>query len=312
MLYLNKRGIPGIPYFGLENNEVIQEILSAEIADEKEYDSLYNLVQVEKSVDKVVLVEYEGKTWLTYLRDIKFNYRDGFVFVPFYTFDVQIIDVLNREHFKGHLISIDAGLRVGVRYNYCLREERLTLENNFLVLYDVTLKKKYRVSFKKYYSSDTFDMDELYERYISYSKNYENNLIYKHTEGYHIISRNVDGMKNYERVFRKELGLEDYLPSNVNLYYRDVRNLSEADFDVKIGLDMSDKPYWERRYDFESMLFCVIWGNAIPSNEFAEQWRQLGKNKQFIKYGDKVLKLIIKSYWFPNCKDFVRKSWSFV
>ena len=311
MLYMNKRGIPGIPYFGLNHNEVEEEIIKAPIIMERAFSSLYDCVQTEKSADKIVIVEYDGKEWLTYLRDIRFNYRDKKVFIPFYTFEIQEINKEYQHKYEGHILSLDNGKRIGIRYNYCLREHILDIDSkNYLILYDFKSRQKYRVDFYSYYDFNNFDIEELYQLYIDYCKDYEDSLIYKHTEGYHIISRNVQGMTNYERLFREELGLSDYLNSDVNLFYRDVRNLSEREFTVKLGLDLCNKPYWERRLDFESLLYCIIANGALPEGSFRKEWLKLGKTKDFIKYGDKEVKLIFKSYWLPNFRNYQRKSWS--
>ena len=306
---LNKKGIPGIPYFGVKHNKIETDIKSSKVSFEKEYDSLYELIQEEKGKDKIVLISYNDNEWLSYLRDIKFNYRDGLCFIPFYTYDIKEIDEHYKSSYKGHILKL-SDETIGIRYNYCLRQQIVDLEHNSFVLYDLEKECKYQVKFKKWYSFDTFDIDELYQLYIDYLKNFEDNLIHKHTEGYHIVSKNVYAMDNAEKKFREKYKLKEYLQSDVNIYYRDVRNLSEEAVISKFGVDFCDKPYWERKLDFESFLYCILHSGAVPNNDFKLEWNKLGKSKEFIKYGNEKIKLIFKSYWLPNCEKYKRRSWS--
>ena len=309
MAGMNTVGIPGIPYFGKTHNHIERLIKTSNISYHKSYSSLLELVECEKSKDKIVIIEYNDKEWLSYFRDIKFNYRDGICFIPFYTYDIYETDLKYIAQYKGHMPKLD-GNRVGVRYNYCLRQEVINLENNSFILYDLEENERYEVSFDKLYDLETFDIEKLYSYYLDYSRNYEDNLIHKHTEGYHVITRNIAAITNAEKNLRKKYKLNDYINSDVNIYYRDVRNLSEKEYTLKIGIDLCDKPYWERRLDFESFLYCILHSNAVPDNDFKVEWLKLGKSKDIVKYGDSSIKLIFKSYWLPNSKEYKRKSWS--
>ena len=113
---------------------------------------------------------------------------------------------------------------------------------------------------------------------------------------------------------RKLNSLSDYSSTDnaINLNYRDVRNLSQSEYEAKIGINFSNKPYWERLLDFESMLFCILRSEATPDDEkFAEIYARLGKNKQIVKYGN-TIKLIFKDYWLNdfNTAVYQRKTWS--
>lgn len=303
---MNKRGIPGVPYLGEETDKKLEKIYRLPLGVKK-YFSLYELVQTEKSADTLVIVEQFGKMWCTYLRDIRFDYKHRKVFIPYYTYDVKITDAKYNKKKHIHLMNVNE--KVGIRYNYCLKEIDLS-KTNEIVLYNFSTNSKYIAQFTHLFGEPTFDMNELYSKYIDYSRNFEDNLIHKHTEGYHIISRDVKGIQNIERNLRIKYALPDYKESSVDLYYRDVRNLSENEFESKIGIDMCEKPYWERRIDFESLLFCAINDNSEPKDDFREEWTKVKNGKSFAKYGDKGLKLIIKSYWFNTNTENKKYSWS--
>ena len=302
----------GIPYFGENTQEIEEHIKSLDITDSISYKSLYDLIQSEKSDSKLVVIKEDTNAYFTYLRDIKFNYRDKEVFIPYYSYNTQEIDDIYRKKYKGHILKSDYGIIV--RYNYELRKKNLNLEDNSLILYNFTEDKLYTVKFEAWFSEDKFSIQNLYQLYIEYCGNYEDYTIFKHVEGYHYISKSIPGKVNHERELRKLNSLSDYSSTDnaINLNYRDVRNLSQSEYEAKIGINFSNKPYWERLLDFESMLFCILRSEATPDDEkFAEIYARLGKNKQIVKYGN-TIKLIFKDYWLNdfNAAVYQRKTWS--
>ena len=309
---MNKRGIPGIPYFGEDTQRIEKEIKDLEVSFSLEYKDLYTLIQNEKSENKIVVIEDKKGVWLTYLRDIKFNYRDSIVFIPYFVYDLFEIDEIYKSKYKGHIVETENG--INLRFNYQLCKKELSIANNSFILYDFELNKKYKVSFNRFFEKETFDIDLLYNYYIESCVDYEDFFIFKHVEGYHLISRKVDKIKNYEKDLRMKYHLSDYIETDVNIYYRDVRNLSKDIYSIKIGAMLFDRPYWERLLDFESYLFCILRekDNIIPQNKrFLSDWQSLGEKKSIIKYGDKEVKLIFKDYWLDNSS--VRKqikTWS--
>ena len=308
---MNKKGIPGVPYFGLDTQEIEENIKTLSISFCKEYDSLYELVQEEKSEDKVVVIEDGEDTWLSFFRDIKFNYRDREVFIPYYVFDImELKGAEYKNRYKGHIFKNEDGLLI--RYNYQLCKRIINLDYNFLILYDFESNQKYKVVFRNYFNSSVFDIQGLYDKYINSCVDYEDYLLFKHVEGYHLISRRVDKIKNEEQNFRKKFGLSDYRETNVDIYYRDVRNLSKDNFDIKIGVEFFETPYWERLLDFESLLFCILRvKDKIEPNDldFAKEWEELGGKRSFIKYGNRGVPLIFKSYWMDGVTRKI-KTWS--
>ena len=103
---------------------------------------------------------------------------------------------------------------------------------------------------------------------------------------------------------------EEHNP-NLDADYRDVRYLGAREYEAKIGFIFVDKPYWERLIDFESLLFCIMRQESVPSDlEFREYFLKLGKSKSIVKYGD-TIKLIFKHYWLNRSNiKFSNKTWN--
>lgn len=118
--YHNKEGsiMKGIPYFGEYTQLIEERIKSLEVYDTVKYDSLYELIQSEKSADKIIVVEDSNGVWLTYIRDIKFNYRDKEAYIPYYTYRLYELDEEYRHKYKGHILKTDTG--ISIRYDYKL------------------------------------------------------------------------------------------------------------------------------------------------------------------------------------------------
>ena len=306
--------IPGIPYFGENTQEIENRIKSAKISEHREYYSLYDLIQSEKSPDKVIIIQDDHGEWLTYLRDIKFNYRDREVYIPYYTYNIQRLPEINRKKYKGHLVTIEDNT-VAVRFNYKLCKRVLNIADNIVQVYDFSIQEKYLVSFKYWYSDSTFNMDELYNCYIQYCGMFEDYQLFKHVEGYHYITKRIKGIVNHENELRVKYELNSYHPDSgkdVELNYRDVRTLGKAEYEAKIGFRMDNSPMWERQLNFESLLFCVLRGHIGPDDiQIKKEYSELGKTRPIFKYGN-TIKLIFKYYWLDeyNSKFNREYSWS--
>lgn len=318
----SNKSIPGIPYFGLETQDIMDKIKTSKISRVIEYNSLYDLIQSEKSPTKLIVIDTntndriygDNEISVSYLRDICFNYRDKEIFIPYYIYKIFKTPKESKKSmkiYKGHLL--DLGDSIGIRYEYKLCSRAINLTYNEIMLYDLEANDLYMVTFNKYYSKSTFNIQELYNNYLAYCCDNEDYKLLKHTEGYHLISKNIEGVKNHERIFRKRFNLNDYQDSSVNFSYRDVRNFTLSEFEAKLGFFDFSKPYWERKLDFESQLYCIMRDNVIPDDtdiEFKEEFKKfMDGKKQHIKYGDEI-KLIFKDYWINYRKSSLNKTWS--
>lgn len=305
--------LKGVPYFGENTIEIERNIKNKKVDTTKIYSSLHKLIQDEKSDSNVIVIENNKGVWLSYIRDIRFNYRDKKVFIPYFEYDIHDIDsscIYNNN--KGHLLVDDN--TVHIRYNYKLFNIELSIMNNSFIIYNFDTDKKYRVVFKTYYDKQNFNIKELYDKYLHSCIRDEDFTIFKHIEGYHLITKRFENIRNKEKELRLEYGLKDYSDEtyDTELNYRDVRNYSIEQFIINYGLIELNKPKWERVLDFESLLFCITNSEAIPDDKdlnFKSKWGDLGKTKSFIKYGD-TIKLIIKDYWIYGNTIGKKYTWS--
>ena len=78
---MERNKLDGIPYLGENTYEIEETIKNSVIQYEKDYESLYELINNEVTTNKLVVIDDNNSTFLSYLRDIRFNYREGnFIF----------------------------------------------------------------------------------------------------------------------------------------------------------------------------------------------------------------------------------------
>ena len=310
--------IEGIPYFGENNNEIYERIITGVkngACKEKRYTTIYKLIH--ENIDNKLVVIIDGH-WLTWLNDIRFNYRDHKCYIPYFTYELYSVDgSKRRSDNKGHLLLKDgpSGKELFIRYNY--KYEKLELsENNFrLNVYNLDTNE-FMVLCSNNWINYTFDMNELYEKYIDSCFKNDDYLLNKHMGGYHYITRTVDKFVNKEKLIRNDLGLRHYSEIQAcDSDYRDVRQYKYEQVVQMKGLRESlSKLYKLRRLDFDCLIYCIMRENAIPyncSDEFKIDWEKLGtkEGNDYIKYG-KDIKLIIKSYWKNEYEPWEVKSYS--
>jgi hypothetical protein len=179
-----------------------------------------------------------------------------------------------------------------------------------IIIYNLKTSEKIRVTTKKYYN-DEFSIEKLYQNYID-SCYMDNSLVsHIYDNGYHYISKNIEGVENKENRLCKEYDLPRYNENSIrDKEYRDVRNFKYEEMIQRVGMRSNYEPYKLRRLRFESKIYCLLRQHSEPKEEsFRYVWNSLGKTKDYIKYG-KGIKLIIKSYWLDDYKPITKKSWS--
>lgn len=312
-----ERKLYGIPYFGKGMEEVYHTVdnLDKEHIKTKVYESMYEFIQNEATEKMVVVLKYENKTYLTYLRDIRFNYRDKEIFLPYFTYDTYVTSKVGKKR-DGHVL-LNENNNILIRYNYSLRKYIISIGNGIndkswnFILYDIeSLEFKNIIVKHKFISNKVFNMEDLYKKYISSCYMQEDFYLNNHIEGYHVINKHIRGISNRERRLRHEYGLNDSIENTIDLNYRDVRQYREEDIIIKKGLIENQDNYWKRILDFESLLYCILRENIETDNEqLNKEWRKLGVSRDIYKYGEDV-KLIFKSYWKDNYRQIKTKSWS--
>lgn len=290
--------IQGIPYFGENNNELWKTIIYTDVNCTRFYKSVYNFIS--EHINKKVVAIIEDK-YITWLNDIKFNYRDKQLYIPYYSYKEKYIpNKVYKTDNKGHIQLSEDFKQVILRYEYNYEKLVIRLNNFRLILFDLDTKEKYYAELSEYnwYNSDEFNIEELYQLYIDSCYEEDDFIINKHQGGYHFISKNIPNFENKERKLRELYDLCDYSACNlVDKDYRDVRQYKYEEVIQKEGIRDTLDLYKIRRLKFESALFCIL-RQHIKSNdtEFNIELDKLYSGKQIIKYGNNI-KLIFKNYW---------------
>lgn len=298
--------IKAIPYFGNNNNNIINYILESEELETKNID-IYNFII--SNIEHNIVVIIDNK-WLTWLNDIEFNYRDKKCTLAYWKFDTMLIDKNLIKNNKYQYLLTDSNNNYYVRYNYEYCE--INIEPGVsITVFDVNTNKKYSVTFSSYIEEDEFNISKLYELYVN-SCYLDDKLLNEHAKGYYYIDKFYKKLTNIELLLRKRLDIPTFKNfEHTEKYkdYRDVRNYKIEQVQHLYGLVYETEDYKIRRLRFESYLYCILRQQILSDNEeFNKEFIQLGKTKYIIKYGSNI-KLIFKSYWLDNFNQIQHKSW---
>lgn len=290
--------IQGIPYFGENNNELWKTIINTDITSTRFYKSIYKFMT--EHIDRRVVAVVKDK-YITWLNDIKFNYRDKQLYIPYYSYKEKYVPNKGyKTDNKGHIQLSEDFKQVILRYEYNYEKLIIRLNNFRLILFDLDTKEKYYAELSEYnwYNSDEFNIEELYQLYIDSCYEEDDFLINKHQGGYHFISKNIPNFENKERRLREIYGLPDYSENFIfDNDYRDVRQFKYDEVIQKEGFRSTLELYKIRRLRFEMLLYCIMQQGVKSSDiSFNNQINQLGKTKHIVKYGNNI-KLIFKDYW---------------
>lgn len=289
--------IEGIPFFGKEHNNIVEEIRSMSIDEHVKYGTMTELIDCELAKNVVVVIDNQ---WFSWLRDIQFNYRDRSAYLPYYTyelFDAELGDVKSDN--KGHLLLNNETDRLYIRYNYELKLLPIDVETK-LTFFDLAAHKKYSVSASNWYEA-TFDENELYIKYISSAYYDFDDLLEKHEGGYHYINRQFRGFRNVEWHRRKTLELPNFKEGSLKVHdFRDVRQYRKEEL---FGNTVREViiPYKIRRLKFDCLLYCIIAQGSMPNNvEFKSRYMKLKEKPCILNYRPYygAPALIFKSYWY--------------
>lgn len=301
--------IRGIPYFGEDNQVIYDKILSSDtpITNNLRNQDLYEFINNYIEDEVVVII---NNKWLTWLKDIKFNYRDKKCYIPYFEYETHNISELGyRGTNKGHLLLQDDTLCV--RHNYLYKELDINIDGTEYLMYNLSTREKFTVSFDSWIVENEFDIEQLYQLYLDSCYVNDDFLIQKHNGGYHLIDKEVKGFRNKERLIRRDLGLYDFnFDARIPKDYRDVRNFKYEQVVQLVGFRETIELYHLRRIRFESYLYCILRSQIKSNNaKFNNMFEQLGKTKSVVKYGDNI-KLIFKDYWLDEYKTAKQRTYS--
>ena len=241
---------------------------------------------IEQFAYRPTLVRIQG--YFTWLHDIRFNYRDHSVEIPYYIFSEFFTDeVPTREMYRNHLDIRPEGLYIKHAFKQKVVEFDL---KTALTIIDTETDKAYLVCFTSWYD-ENFEINELYRRWLNASFLDIENADIKHLGGYHYISYSTSQLRNNEKFMRKKYDLEDYHPENKTLEdYRDIRLYKKEYLDLEhIEYEYTEN-YTYRKLRFESMLYCALRAGLVPFDN-------KGRISKEIYRG---IPMIIKAYWLDE------------
>lgn len=289
--------IQGIPFFGEQHNELAKLILNARATSHIDYLTVFDMIKAEAFKHTVVIIDNK---WFTWLHDIRFNYRDDIVELPYFTYEIYETEMRqNQTDNKGHLILDKENKTVLLRHNYNLQMLSITPDTE-LTLVDLSDLSKYTVKASKWYYS-IFDINDLYIKYINSAYYDFDELLEKHIGGYHYITRQFKGFVNAEHKKRNMLELNSYkekmiIPED----YRDVRQYRRQELFGDTFIE-TVIPYKFRRLLFDSMLCCIIKQHSVTTDPvFNFRYSRLSKEQCILSYtpDNCSVPLIFKSYWY--------------
>lgn len=316
----------GIPFLGdghyektsrLANN-LVKQPLSLNSLREKAVESgvtepvdLYSLFLCLAELDWLFLIEKDvasdfsfDRYRLSWCTDIRFNYRDKEIFIPYYDYDTETYtgDKRYKDESKLNRISDDT-----IMVNYFFRFRRQILDDRktgfrsdsilvvnpaTLVLYDISIKDL------PYLTSPEFSFSTLYDRYLD-SAYVESDLDAENWKRY---IRNDNKFKNNrEHLLRNHLDLPLYGEGYKDYTYVDVRMYTWEELTGSLMYDDENRPYWRRKLLFESYLYCGMAGDHTPVEaEYGKDYQRLGVDLRTLTINKGNKPLILKYYYKNN------------
>lgn len=261
--------------------------------------------------DKDTLDSERSELFLSWCSDISFNYRDRKIVIPYYSFsrvecntkfdysETDYIDSIGKNKislkyaFKLNLLTVDD------------RETGERLDNLYVYDYESKLVYLINLSGLPYLSSETFSMEDLYNRYINSAYIVSDLVMEKEKWKYYSIENPKGRYINIEHKQRSNRGLPHYFDKyNVNYKYRDVRHYN---FEELMGYFLVDdeSDFSLRLYLFEAYLYCIFAQKLeVLEDDYKTGFNALFESnsyrKRFLKvsYHDKGrYPLILKDYY---------------
>lgn len=249
-----------------------------------------------------------NKNFLTWCKDTRFNYRDGELFIPYYTYDTVSVPYINKKESKFVDMVSEDTLRL--RYDYEIKkhilhrskdiEEVSPSLDELFVLYN---KDEHAV-----YSLDIVDLPLLSSRVFSLDelKSLYEDACYAEVSSLRFLSENTYFGVN-DKVFdkvgkakRSRYHLPLYKTKFTPLLYTDLRMYTYRSLK---GVEEPKNPvfYWERTMLFESLLYSIFAVNVEPEpHPSRDAFKQLGVTLRHVKIGNGEPSLILKHYYKNN------------
>lgn len=318
----------GTPYWGKQTFQDIRDIndlphteltldkikdLSKSSGLSYDIKDTYTLFLALANLDFLFIIE--GETlFTTWCRDIRFNYRDKKVFIPYYSYKVEDLE-FSREVAENDFLDTTDNKNIKIRHEFKLESILLEDRNTGIVktqidLYDYINKIKYKLNIPKlpYLSTETFSLADLSNRYIESAYIKVDNTDSDDWKKY--LKVDTRGSKKKEHKIRLKEGLNLYAEGYNDLTYNDVRHYEYSELHEGSRMVADEiKPYWLRMYEFEAYLYCIFAQELeVEEKEYKEPFAKLGVSERFLTYTENKKPLVLKHY-YKNEITLRRKSY---
>lgn len=301
----------GLPYWGEDTFTTLRSLdkINFPLVTLEELSDLYNFPAfLSGHVDVFSLFKWfieenllfmveDDRRYLSWCADIRFNYRDRYMFIPYYKYETLEVPYGFADREYKFLDRLD-GETVSIRYNFELVERVLDsrqsgVREKVISLFDRERDRGFSLSIEHlpYLSGETFSMHTLHDSYtqlLAGSSNEPDKDYWRIQNG---------KFKTKEQQLRSAYELPVYAGEFNDLNYTDVRyyTLEEC---LERGLLPNDIPYSLRVYLFEAYLYCVAASGVLPvEEEFKSDWVNLGSRKRFMTVSKNNVPLILKHYY---------------
>jgi hypothetical protein len=318
----------GTPYWGKETfQEVrdIKELPTNDLTIDKITDlckskglvvnieDTYSLFFALSKLDLLFITENKN-TYVTWCRDIRFNYRDRNIYIPYFEYETEQ-RTFKRTLLENAFLDMPNPKTLNIRHNFKLSSTKVndrkdSTNIDSLLLYDHINKIKYHLPYPSlpYLIQPDFSLADLAERYLNSA--YIESEVVEDTDWKKYLKVGTKGKKSKEHKIRLKAGLKLYANQYTDMTYTDVRKYTFEELNNGSHLRLDDtKPFWERVFEFEAYLYCIFaQGIKVQEQEYQSDFVLLGVSKRHLTYDKSTKPLILKHYYTDKTMQTRRKS----
>jgi len=270
-----------------------------------------NIVKTEKSVftilehlissNFVFLITINNKLRYSWCSDIRFNYRDKLIFIPYLDYEeISVESNTTNEYIE----RID-DKHVNIHYNFSLQSYLIMNKNAFVnskvYFFDTNELKLYFLDLSEYVLIDNlFSISELYKYYVNASF-LDSSVSVQSYNSYYYTNNKVEDKIRCKNNLNKYKNYDDKL-----LNYVDIRlyefSLLRTQFSFNFDLQ-NDVIYNKRKFYFEAyLLLHNLCNDDFVESEYNRQYKKLGTILRFMKYEEDKngFPMFLKHYYKLN------------
>lgn len=307
----------GLPHYGDETVATLNSLQNRQpkVADPLSFETVTDLHTLFRYLLKnefLFIIKHPNthRLFTSWCWDIRFNYRDREVFIPYYSYETFLHQAIERDLSNPYLSIINIGgskAQIEVRHNFkmnklILDDRKVDYRRKNICVYQPSTGIYLKLSLESlpYLSHNEFSMYDLLRRHTNY-KFLLSEFDLTSKDRYYL---NINSKKSREKRIRESRGFKTYSDNYTDLNYQDIRTYVVSPFSDEARQMTTDEDYVTRVYDFESYLYCLFACQAEPTEpDFKQLWRELGVRKRFISLGG-TYPLTLKYYYTDKPRNF--------